>query len=113
MGTPNLPPRMQPYEGLREVNIAKDFYLGETEVTQSIWEKYIKINPSRFQSPSLPVEGITWKEAMAFCDALNQLKDKWELPEKMLFRLPSEAEWEYAARAGSKSTFSSVKIQVF
>lgn len=105
MGSPNLPPRMQPYEGLREVNIAKDFYLGETEVTQSLWEKYIKINPSRFQSPSLPVEGITWKEAMAFCDALNQLKDKWELPEKMVFRLPSEAEWEYAARAGSKSTF--------
>ena len=105
MGAPNLPSRAEPYEGLREVYIDKTFYLGETEVTQSFWEKYMHINPSRFQSPSLPVEGITWKEAMGFCSTLNESKEKWSLPKEMIFRLPSEAEWEYAARAGSNSTF--------
>ena len=110
MGAPDLPSRAESYEGLKEVCIDKTFYLGETEVTQSFWEKYMQINPSRFQSPSLPVEGITWKEAMGFCSTLNKSKEKWSLPNEMIFRLPSEAEWEFAARAGSNSTFSSVKV---
>ena len=105
MGAPDLPSRAESYEGLKEVYIDKTFYLGETEVTQSFWEKYMQINPSRFQSPSLPVEGITWKEAMGFCSTLNESKEKWSLPNEMIFRLPSEAEWEFAARAGSNSTF--------
>lgn len=105
MGAPNMPPRAEPYEGLREVKMDKTFYLGETEVTQTLWEKYMKINPSRFQSPSLPVEGVTWKDAMEFCAKLNNIKDTLRIPERMIFRLPSEAEWEYAARAGSKTTF--------
>ena len=65
----------------------------------------MKVNPSRFQSPSLPVEGITWQEAMEFCNELNLKKDQFDLPNNMIFRLPSEAEWEYAARASSKTTF--------
>lgn len=104
MGAPNMPPRAEPYEGLREVNIKKVFYLGETEISQAIWEIYMRVNPSRFQSPSLPVEGITWREAMDFCAILNK-KENLEIPQGMVFRLPSEAEWEYAARAGSKTTF--------
>ena len=105
MGAVNMPPSAEPYEGLREVSIKKAFYLGETEVTQSFWEKYMEMNPSRFQSPSLPVEGITWKEAMKFCASLNNIKETLEIPQGMIFRLPSEAEWEFAARAGSKTTF--------
>ena len=105
MGAPNMPPRAEPFEGLREVQMDKVFYLGQTEVTQSLWERYMKINPSRFQSPSLPVEGVTWKDSMNFCTNLNNIKDTLNIPEGMIFRLPSEAEWEYAARAGSKSTF--------
>ena len=105
MGAPGMPPKSEPYEGLRTVEMNKVFYLGKTEVTQALWSKYMKVNPSRFQSPSLPVEGITWTEAMNFCAKLNLKKEKMELPEGMIFRLPSEAEWEYAARAGSKTTF--------
>ena len=45
MGAPNMPPRAEPFEGLREVKMDKVFYLGETEVNQSLWEKYMKINP--------------------------------------------------------------------
>jgi len=105
MGTPGMPPKSEPYEGLRTVEMNKVFYLGKTEVTQALWSKHMKVNPSRFQSPSLPVEGITWQEAMDFCGKLNAGKEKLELPEEMIFRLPSEAEWEYAARSGSKTTF--------
>jgi formylglycine-generating enzyme required for sulfatase activity len=105
IGTSATSPRSEPYEGLRKVTISKSFYLAETEVTQAIWSKNMKINPSRFQSPSLPVEGITWLEAMDFCDQLNQKKEKFGIPDKMIFRLPSEAEWEYAARASSTTTF--------
>ena len=79
MGAPNLPSRAEPYEGLREVYIDKTFYLGETEVTQSFWEKYMQINPSRFQSPSLPVEGITWKEAWDFA-LTKQSKENGHYP---------------------------------
>ena len=105
MGAPNMPPRAEPFEGLRTVEMDKAFYLGEVEVSQALWSRHMKINPSRFQSPSLPVEGITWQEAMDFCGKLNLYKEKFKVPEGMVFRLPSEAEWEYAARAGSKTTF--------
>ena len=105
MGAPDMPPRAEPLEGLRNVEMNKIFYLGETEISQAFWNRQMKINPSRFQSPSLPVEGITWQEAMDFCQKLNLQKEKFKVPEGMSFRLPSEAEWEYAARAGSKTTF--------
>jgi formylglycine-generating enzyme required for sulfatase activity len=105
MGVANMPPRAEPFEGLRTVEMDKAFYLGEVEVSQAFWSRHMELNPSRFQSPSLPVEGITWLEAMNFCGTLNLKKEKFKVPEEMVFRLPSEAEWEYAARAGSKTTF--------
>ena len=66
----------------------------------------MKLNPSRFQSPSLPVEGDNLKEAMNFCGKLNLQKEKFKVPKGMVFRLPSGAEWEYAAREGSPNHFS-------
>jgi formylglycine-generating enzyme required for sulfatase activity len=71
-----------------EVAITKGFWLGQTEVTQEAYRRVTGTNPSHFQGLKRPVEGLNWREAEAFCQAVGT-------------RLPSEAEWEYAARAGS------------
>ncbi len=69
------------------------FYMGAHEVTQAQYEAVMGGNPSRFRGPSLPVESVTWHEAAAFCDRLSDLEGR-------AYRLPTEAEWEYAARGG-------------
>ena len=73
----------------RRVEISKGFWMGETEVTQEAYERITGKNPSRFKGSNRPVGGVTWNEASEFCGRSNG-------------RLPSEEEWEYAARAGSK-----------
>jgi len=75
-----------------KVKISKPFYLGRTEVTQKQYKAIRGKNPSRFIGENLPVEKVTWHDASAFCKALGEG-----------FRLPTEAEWEYACRAGSQS----------
>ena len=85
----------------REVNIGNEFYLGKYEVTQEEYEKLMGLNPSNFKGcPRCPVENINWREAKEFIAKLNALKDGYE------YRLPSEAEWEFAARAGKTTPFS-------
>lgn len=74
-----------------------DYYIGETEVTQELWQAVMGSNPSGFKtSNQLPVESVSWYDCQTFISKLNQLTGKQ-------FRLPTEAEWEYAARGGSKS----------
>ena len=76
-------------------------YLGRYEVTQEQWQAVMGNNPSRFQGcPKCPVENVSWNEAKGFVKRLNSLQNKY------LYRLPSEAEWEYAARAGTKTAFA-------
>ena len=73
------------------------FMMGETEVTQALWQAVMGSNPSKFTGdPSRPVEWVSWKDCQEFLKKLNALTGK-------TFRLPTEAEWEYAARGGSKS----------
>ena len=73
-----------------------DFYIGETEVTQELWQAVMGSNPSYFSGTNLPVEKVSWYDCQTFIQKLNQLTGKQ-------FRLLTEAEWEYAARGGIKS----------
>ena len=74
-----------------------DFALGETEVTQALWQAVMGANPSNFTGdPQRPVENVSWSQCQTFITKLNQMTG-------MHFRRPTEAEWEYAARGGSKS----------
>jgi formylglycine-generating enzyme required for sulfatase activity len=82
-----------------EVVLTKSFYMGTTEVTQSQWTAVMKTNPSFLEGADLPVETITWAEAVEFCDKLSAA-------ENVVYRLPTESEWEYACRAGTTTPFS-------
>lgn len=73
-----------------------DYKIGQVEVTQDLWEAVMGNNPSRFKGAQLPVEQVSWDDCQAFIAKLNELTGK-------AFRLPTEAEWEYAARGGNKS----------
>lgn len=73
-----------------------DYYIGEYEVTQELWRSVMGYNPSHFKGNNLPVEQVSWNECREFVKRLNKITGKQ-------FRLPTEAEWEYAARGGCKS----------
>lgn len=72
------------------------YYIGQTEVTQALWEAVMGTNPSNFKGADLPVEKVSWDDCQTFIKKLNALTGQ-------TFRLPTEAEWEYAARGGAKS----------
>ena len=72
------------------------FHIGETEVTQALWTAVMGTNPSNFKGDNLPVEMVSWDDCQTFIKKLNELTGK-------NFRLPTEVEWEYAARGGNQS----------
>ena len=82
------------------VTLTQAYYLGETEVTQAQWRAVMGNNPSRFQGDNRPVEQVNWNDAMAFCRKLN---DQGRAPKGWKFTLPTEAQWEFAARGGNRS----------
>jgi len=73
-----------------------DFKIGQVEVTQELWQAVMGNNPSRFKGAQHPVEQVSWDDCQVFIAKLNEMTGK-------TFRLPTEAEWEYAARGGNKS----------
>jgi formylglycine-generating enzyme required for sulfatase activity len=73
-----------------------DYWIGETPVTQKLWKAVMKINPSFFNNQDCPVEGVTWEDCEEFIMRLNKITG-------LKFRLPTEAEWEFAARGGNRS----------
>ncbi len=93
---------------LHEVNITYDYWLGKHEVTQAQWQKIMgnkelhpqKPSPFRNVNPDFPVVSISYYDVELFLDKLNDLSTEYR------FRLPTEAEWEYACRAGTKTPFS-------
>ena len=73
-----------------------DYYIGQTEVTQELWQAVMGSNPSHFEDAKNPVNMVSWNDCQEFISKLNRLTGG-------RFRLPTEAEWEYAARGGNKS----------
>ncbi|MDR2340649.1 MAG: formylglycine-generating enzyme family protein [Deltaproteobacteria bacterium] len=82
-----------------KVTISRDFFLSKTEVTQAQWDKVMGSNPSLYRGDNRPVELVTWEDAQAFLKRLNRMEGV------SLYRLPTEAEWEYAARAGTETLY--------
>jgi len=80
------------------VTLTRDFYMGVFEVTQAQYQAIMGENPSEFKAPGLPVAGVTFKKATAFCRRLSQ-------KEGLHYRLPYEAEWEYVCRAGTDTKY--------
>ena len=83
-----------------QVTLENDFYLGRTEVTQAQYQAVMGADPSKFKGGDLPVEQVTWYDAMEFCKKLNETG---MAPSGWMFTLPTETQWEYAARGGSKN----------
>ena len=81
---------------VHQVTLTHDYYMGKYEVTQALWQAVMGSNPSKFKGDDLPVEQVSWNDCQEFISKLNGLTGK-------KFRLPTEAEWEYAARGGKKS----------
>lgn len=111
MGSPESEMQRESDETQHEVTVS-DFYIGRYEVTQAEYENIMGENPSNFSGENLPVENVTWYDAIEYCNKLSEKEGltpvytidgenvSWDKSANG-YRLPTEAEWEYAARAGT------------
>lgn len=99
MGSPDNERGRNSDETKHKVTLTKDFYFQTTEVTQAQYEEIMASNPSDFKGDNLPVEQVTWNDAVEFCKKLSVKEGK-------AYRLPTEAEWEHACRAGTITSYS-------
>ena len=99
MGSPPSEPWRRDDESQHLVKITKPFYLGAYEVTQQQYERVMGNNPSHSRGPTKPVELVRWIETVTFCRKLSN-------EEGVEYRLPTEAQWEYAYRAGTSTAYS-------
>ncbi|MBN2685089.1 MAG: SUMF1/EgtB/PvdO family nonheme iron enzyme, partial [Pontiellaceae bacterium] len=92
---------------VHRVTITKPFWMAKTEVTQAQWRQVMGSNPSNFKGDTLPVEQVSWDDAMEFCRKLTQIeRQAGRLPEGFEYMLPTEAQWEYACRAGTTGDYA-------
>ena len=103
MGAPIEEVGRRDNESSHEVTISKSYYLGAYEVTLGQYEKVMGGNPSKFKGGQLPVETVSWDDAVSFCQKLSAIQDEKAAGRE--YRLPTEAEWEYACRATSTTSF--------
>ena len=95
--------RDEAHEDQMNVKLTQGFWITETECTQKQWMAVMGGNPSEFKGDDLPVEKVTWNDVQEFITKLNEAKT---LPAGWKAALPTEAQWEYACRAGTKTTYS-------
>ena len=109
MGSPSYEPQRRPNEGPQRTVMLNPFFIGATPITQAQWAEVVTAHPAKlahvlepfpsyFKGKDLPVEGVSWAQADEFCRRLAEITGRD-------YRLPSEAEWEYACRAGSAGPF--------
>ncbi len=97
-------PAQQP---VHSVTISEDFWMSETEITQAQYQAMMGVNPSYFSGANRPVERVSWFDARAYCAALTaQEQAAGNVASGFEYRLPTEAEWEYACRAGTTTEFN-------
>ena len=94
--TPEMKNPYSDEKPVHRVKLTNGYYIGKYEVTQALWKAVMGSNPSMFKGDSLPVENVSWKDCQNFVSKLNSMT-------RRKFRLPTEAEWEYAARGGNMS----------
>lgn len=116
MGSPDTEKQRENDETLHDVTVS-DFYIGKYEITQKEYQEITGENPSNFKGENLPVENVTWYEAISFCNKLSEKENltpvytidgenvTWNKSANG-YRLPTEAEWEYSARAGTTTPFN-------
>ena len=106
MGSPDTDPHADPEERPQHrVTLSKPYWLGQCPVTEAQYQQIMGTNPSAFKDPTetAPVDMISWDNAQEFCKRLSALPQEKAASRK--YRLPTEAEWEYACRAGSTTRF--------
>ena len=102
MGSPSGEEGRSGDETQHKVTLTKGFWMGETEVTQGLWQAVTGSNPSHFKGDNLPVEQVSWEDCETFVKALNERYGQ----AGMRWALPTEAQWEYACRAGSTGPYA-------
>ena len=90
-----------------DVYVSRPFWIGKYEINQKLYRQIMDSNPSFYQGETKPVANVSWYDASAFCDHLtNRERKAGRLPTEYIYRLPTEAEWEYSCRAGSTQDFN-------
>jgi formylglycine-generating enzyme required for sulfatase activity len=111
MGSPAGEADRSADETQHQVTLTKPFWLGKTEVTQAQWQAVMGANPSQFKGNDLPVEHVSWDDAASFCKKLTErAQAAGTLPAGYEYRMPTDAEWEYACRAGSTGPYAGARL---
>jgi formylglycine-generating enzyme required for sulfatase activity len=91
------------------VQLTQAFWIGETQVTQEQWKNLRRRNPSQKKSPDHPVDSVSWNDCIKFCQQLNKKEESvGGMPPNYHYRLPTEAEWEYACRSGTETDYAGI-----